>query len=82
MIVVEGKLYKNLGLYEWFKDRPPMEDWIVYGDFLLEKLADEERRKADRRRKAGRWAGADRRKADRRIEYQARSLNIIPVPAY
>jgi hypothetical protein len=76
MILVDGKLYKDLGLYEWFKERPQMEDWIVYGDFLLEKVADEERRKADRRRrKAGRWAGADRRKADRRIEYHAKSVN-------
>jgi hypothetical protein len=82
MIVVEGKLYKNLGLYEWFKDRPLLENWTVFGDFLLEKVADQERRKSDRRRRSGSWAGADRRKGDRRIEYQARSLNIIPVPAY
>ena len=50
------------------KDSVFWEDCIVYGDFVLEKVAEGERRKVDRRKVGGQWKGVDRRKWDRRID--------------
>ena len=77
MVCLNGKLYKNLGPYQLLKDSVFWEDCIVYGDYVLEKVAEGERRKADRRKWGGQWQGVDRRKWDRRIEYQAAQLRPV-----